>query len=206
MVRKKKLRNFDRIQEDCLWPQRGLCPDPLENLRYQALEQVLCTLPEKDYRILSENAETLDWFIPFKGSYGECHPFVANVRDPKILGLRNYSFKTADGKRKRGTIAPHARVLYLSPELERIAWDRILVVVAHELAHVILGHPLYSGGEYDKNENEAWTLVRKWGFANEVRKHFAFRKRAETFEEKRIQKLSKLMKEGKDVPRKLTVR
>ena len=154
------------------------------------MRQILCTLPKEDYYILSSKVGTFDWFIPTEWSYAQCYPFVANIRDAKILGLKPLSLKASSGKRKKMRIAPHARVIYLSPELEKIAWDRILVVVAHELAHIILNHPLYVGKERDRNEEEAWALVRKWGFNNEVRKHLAFHKRTETLYEKKIKELT----------------
>lgn len=189
-MKKKRLRNLNQIAyEDYLWPQRGLGTDHEENLRYQALYEVLSYLPEKDYQTLKEREETFELFIPPEGAYGMCYPFVANVRNPKILGLKNLSFKTVEGKRKRMIIAPHARVIYLGPELERIAWDRILAVVAHELAHIILGHPVYSREEYDKNEEEAWALIREWGYVNEAKKHIAFCKRADTLMKKQVERL-----------------
>ena len=63
-----------------------------------------------------------------------------------------------------------AKVLYVSPVLEFMRPNLIRGVIAHELAHLVLGHkPLIrEPADYDKQENEAWDLVRKWGFEKEA--------------------------------------
>ena len=52
----------------------------------------------------------------------------------------------------------------------------VIAVVAHELAHVFLGHPVSGSttAEYDANEEQAWKQVRAWGFEKEVEIHDAY--------------------------------
>ena len=57
--------------------------------------------------------------------------------------------------------------------LERASRDVIVAIVAHELAHIVLGHNLFTKDEYDQQEQEAFELICDWGFEREARKHQA---------------------------------
>ena len=74
---------------------------------------------------------------------GECYPFgrVLDDDDPRRL--------------------PFAKVLYLYPRPEELAFGRAVAVVAHELAHIILGHNLRPTlEEYEAPELAAWNWRR----------------------------------------------
>jgi hypothetical protein len=130
--------------------------------------------------MLKDKAFEFTWFIPHERVLGEIEPFVANVENVKIPGR--------GGKKIR--LAPHARVIYLSPRLEHTAWDIILAVVAHELAHIVLDHDLISQpGKYEAQENEAFEGICKWGFEAEAKKHRALQKRLDTMESREIERL-----------------
>ncbi len=74
----------------------------------------------------------------------------------------------------------YAKVLYLSPCLEHLSFRTTLAVVAHELAHLALGHKVFTREEYNAQEEEAWSLASKWGFEEEVKYHRANIKRFQT--------------------------
>jgi hypothetical protein len=175
-------RSLDQLVKDIVYPGNVLSPDPeLEGSRIQAALNVLCSLPEDDYKRLVDAIDSFQWFIPESWSLGMVYPFFANVFPRK----------------KRGeslSLRPYARVIYLAPALENWAFDLVVAVVAHELAHVILDHPIHglSDEVYEKNECEVFQLLCKWGFGSEARKHHRIRKGMDT--RKAIQE-QRLMKE-----------
>lgn len=72
---------------------------------------------------------------------------------------------------------PYTRVIYLSPLLELRGWDCLVLVAAHELAHVVLNHAPFSYEEQsNKSEREVYRQVCAWGFAREARKMEKVRK------------------------------
>lgn len=77
---------------------------------------------------------------------------------------------------------PHAAVLYLSPMLEEKPKDIVVAVVAHELAHIVLGHRLHflTPDEDDRQEQEVRRRILKWGFEKEERKHAALCKQRDS--------------------------
>jgi hypothetical protein len=163
---KERYRTIDQVIEDGLWPTVQLrkgSVDSKENIRYRALEEVLCCIPEKDYEKLKAKIDYFDWFIPPAYSLGSCRPFFSIIKA---------------GRDEFGKIGRHVRVLYLSPILENRAYDIVVGVVAHELAHLAMGHSLFPNpNDSDRQEKEAYECVVKWGFEKEVRKHRASQKR-----------------------------
>jgi predicted SprT family Zn-dependent metalloprotease len=76
-------------------------------------------------------------------------------------------------------------VLNLSPCLEDIAWDIVVVTVAHELAHIALGHPMHSS---EADEDAAWQLVTDSGFERQVNKSRRLHKWREAYEKTMTEK------------------
>jgi hypothetical protein len=73
-----------------------------------------------------------------------------------------------------GSDLPYISVLYLSPMLERRAYGFVIACVAHELAHIALGHSVFqTAKENPAQEAAAWKLVDAWGFADEAKQHTA---------------------------------
>jgi hypothetical protein len=151
--------------EDGLWPRERPWNLKEENLRYQAIQEVLYSIPDDDYQKLKDKASEFEWFIPDKNNLAGNYPF--------FLGKE--AVKSEDG---RVELAAHTQVLYLSPILEGRVRDVVVAVVAHELAHIILGHELIaSKKDYDEQEHEVFECVCKWGFSKEAKKHRASQKR-----------------------------
>ncbi len=154
---RRHLRSLNQVWKDDLWPSGGGLggPDPEASARHYAIAEVLCTIPEDDYEALKSAADSFEWFVPHVRTHGMVYPFTPTVYPgPEDLGLR----------------APYAKVLYLSPTLERVAWDIVVAVVAHELAHLALGHKVFVGAEYEAQEEETFQRVCKWGFEREAKK------------------------------------
>jgi hypothetical protein len=86
-----------------------------------------------------------EWYLPIKNNLGEVKSF------------------------------NQSKIIYLSPELENMSFDRVKAVVAHELAHVVLNHDLQPGEKYKQQEDEAWGLASQWGLEQEVKKHLTQR-------------------------------
>lgn len=124
----------------------GLEFDAEQSLRHGAIYELARVLPNDDFQILDERMGDVSWFLPDHFNLGKVQPFPTD----------------AGGQQ--------ARVLYLSPALEYKDPRLVLAVVAHELAHVFLGHPVLGSttSEYDFNEEQAWDQVRAWGFEKEV--------------------------------------
>src|SRR5262249_41730962 len=128
-----------------------------ETLRHRAVDEVLCRIPEEDYQKLCGLIGDFLWFIPRdEDNYGEIKPFPVTVEPPQDANLR-----------------PYAKVLYLSPTLEKRPPALVVAVVAHELAHLVLSHRLHNKdrASYDKQEAEAWERACSWGFEQEVQVH-----------------------------------
>ena len=158
-MKKVFLRSLDRIAFDILWPYQGLCPDPNLNLRYLAVADVLRRIPEEAYVALTEKADEFSWFIPDSHCGAMVLPFPCAIP-------------------QEGTRVALAKVLYLGPALERRGIDIVVASVAHELAHIFLGHDLTPRHDQSKaQEKEAWETVIAWGFAEEERAHTKFYQR-----------------------------
>jgi hypothetical protein len=139
--------------------------DPFQSQRHLAIAHVLCSIPPGDYQKLVDLDDSFLWFIPHFLAYGKVEPF------PITIDEGEDSLK-----------APYAKVLYLSPRLERAAWDITVATVAHELAHIILEHDLFPYAEgYDAQEEAASLRICEWGFEREAKKHKALRKRQASY-------------------------
>jgi hypothetical protein len=160
MVKPKYLRSHEQLIEDCLSPV-GFSPTPGTECRNEAVHEVLRRIPKKDYRTLTKMIDDFLWFIPPDSVRGKIHPFPCTTEEEGLV--------------------PHAKVLYLSPSLEKGAFDITVAIVAHELAHLVLGHNMYpKAQEAVAQEDAAWELIRKWGFEREEKKNSARWKRFDT--------------------------
>ena len=57
-----------------------MCPNPEgERLRYQAVAEILCHMPDEDYGLLKDKADEIYWFLPHPRSFGEIQPVYATV-------------------------------------------------------------------------------------------------------------------------------
>jgi hypothetical protein len=169
-------RDLQQVVDDFLWPQGALQVNSDVDRRHQALEVVLRQIPERDYDRLKELVDTFHWFIPFAEEHARLMPFHATVYPPeKAKGLSE---------------APYAQVLCLMSNLEKSKWDIVVGAIAHELAHLILGHQLHpKHGIYETQEREAWTLIETWGFERESKKCQAVHKWREARDETEYNKL-----------------
>lgn len=158
---------YGRDNELSIFPDAGLCPD-LEVMRYRAIAEVLRRIPEEAYKKLVEKVEEFLWFVPPKDQFGLFYPFPA-TRERQIA---------ENGMEER----ERAEVIYLSPELEEEELDVVIVVVAHELAHVYAGHNTVppNPDDIERNEKEAWQLVQKWGFNKEYKFYMKYWKKEAT--------------------------
>ena len=156
---KTMYRSWVQAEEFTWLPHFGLCPnwDVQRNL---AIMEVARRLPEDAVQGLEEKSDSFSWFIPLffdDDVLAGVYPFPATYDEP-------------------GTV-PLARVLYLSPLLERMSSDIIIACIVHELAHIYLRHSLWPRDEvYSQNEKAAWELVDTWGFGWEAKKHELFYK------------------------------
>jgi hypothetical protein len=84
MDEKKYYRTIDQvIDEDFLWPSSQLkkgCSDPEENIRYRAIEEVLCRIPNEDYEKLKPKIDEFQWFVPDKEILGVINAFFWMLR------------------------------------------------------------------------------------------------------------------------------
>jgi hypothetical protein len=117
-----------------------------------------------------EKGESFEWFVP-------PHWSLAHV------------FEWYWAPKPRGTAhIQGACVIYLSPKLEQTAWDVVVATVAHELAHIALGHLRPSPEDLNAKEEAAWECVRRWGFEREAKKACAVLKWRESYEKSLAQK------------------
>lgn len=167
MKRVKVYRSFeDIVNKDFIYPQVGLGADPYESKRHFAVAEVLQRVPPSWYKKLIEHCDAFIWYIPHTLTYGETMPFSATV----------YPESNKSGLQER----EYAQVVYLSPRLEDVSSDVTLAVVAHELAHLCLGHKLRCNNEtYNIQEKAAWRLIREWGFEKEFKEYEQFSKKRE---------------------------
>jgi len=185
---REHIRELAKVFEDGLWPEAGLGgPDPTESRRHLALAEVLRSIPEDDYLRLANamlfspdspaaSSAAYIWFIPDARVGGRVECFPATV----FPGEEEH-------------LVPFTQVIYLSPILERSAWDILVATVAHELAHVVLGHCLMpdSEEEYESQEQAAYELLCKWGFEKEAKKLHALGKWWKSWEQTMAEKLWK---------------
>jgi hypothetical protein len=157
-MKKTSVRSVEQVVYDPLWPPQGLSPDPTASFRYRAIANVLLRIPEDAYIKLIEKSDEFSWFIPDEQLGGMVMPFRCTMP-------------------RRRTRVAMAKVLYLSPGLERRSFDVAVASIAHELAHIFLNHDVITS-DYDKQEREAWETVKAWGFENEGRAHARYYQRS----------------------------
>ena len=129
-----KRRTFEAVLGEGLWPTGvtgGLSVDWQESRRHMAIAEVLTDIPDEDFDLLREQGYTFSWFIPLEWMRAEIRPIPSGAT--KGTGL---------------TQMQYGKEVFLSPLLERAAWDVLVGLVAHELAHIALGHSLFPGKEY----------------------------------------------------------
>jgi Zn-dependent protease with chaperone function len=154
-----EVRTLQTVEEDLLWPYPQMTASVDEKDKRQvALAYVLTRIPENDYRRLAGAIDTFSWFIPQTWKRGSC----------ELFPLTFHEEQPTDGARP----IQGALVIYLSPTLQRTPADVLVAIVAHELAHVVLKHNLFtSPSQYDAQEEEADRLVCQWGFEREHLRH-----------------------------------
>jgi hypothetical protein len=196
-MERKRFRNVGDVAAAGLWPEAVFSPedgiivlDPENSLRLKALEEVLCCIPEEDYKKLKAYSGKFLWHIPH-GIYGQILTF-----PPTILGE-----------------APYTNIIFLCPTLERCGWNRVLAVVAHEVGHILdlnTNPPEFNLGPkclqevldliqekgiehiVKKNTDKeiaVWKRICEWGFEREVKIHHAAQKRQETQNQRLIKKM-----------------
>lgn len=184
MKQKKKpiaIRSFDTLLEDCIWPGEGLYLEEEEmDRRHTALNYVLCRIPEEDYKRLADSIDDFRWFIPPVWNRGGVTIFKLTCHKKKIKGSKLKLPKSS-------------KVLHLSALLERTALDIVVAIVAHELAHIVLEHDIFTKtpNQYDAQENEVFDRICKWGFSREAKKHRALGRQRDSKETALINKLKK---------------
>jgi hypothetical protein len=153
MKKKKYVRLIDKLWEDCIFP--GYSGMPVTDKRHRAIKEILCRMPEKDYQQLVSMIDYFHWFVPGHGgqpNYAAAYAFTRNTDD-------------MSGKL---TIKGYARVLFLSPCMERLSLENNIAIVALEVAHIVLNHNLFPGIELPGQKEAALNLVKEWGFACEM--------------------------------------
>ena len=167
----KYYRDYDQLDDDFLLLTMN--EDSKGSRRYVAVIEVLRRLPDDDYGTLVDGNDTFDVFVPHEQVHGMVMPFFSKFQEaPLSHGGQEINFK----------ISP--RVMYLSPWLEKAAWDILVAVVAHEFAHLILGHRL-SGLPKEieqRQESEVDEYLQSRGFEKEEKKCTAYFKRRTTLE------------------------
>src|ERR1041384_3445188 len=151
--KRKVLRDFHTLQNDCVLPNEmagGPCEGP-QNRRHEAILCVMCQISNADYASLVKQLDAWSWFIPDARIYGMVEPVPCGGGQD---GLH--------------------RIIYLSPLLEKETPDVLVAVVAHELAHIALGHEMFNQNDkYEKHEKQVFQRLCEWGFTAEAKKHRA---------------------------------
>jgi hypothetical protein len=111
-------RTLQSITEELVYPFGNLCGPSEVTIRENAVAYVLCRIPEQDYLKLKDGIDGFDWFVPYFECGGEIQPFFVNI----------YPRTSKKGKLR---LKPYAKILYLSPMLEKRSFDIAVGVVAH---------------------------------------------------------------------------
>jgi hypothetical protein len=169
-IRKAQYNRSEDEAIGLLWmPSWGICPD-FRQRRNAAILEVARRLPNDATETLEAKAESFWWFIPHERMLARVLPFVITHEEAEE------EFGTA-----KYIIGRYSKVLYLGPILEKISFDIVVVIVAHELAHIFLDHPMTGVPQptYWVNEEATWQLVDSWGFDQEAKKEEQFHKQWE---------------------------
>ena len=154
----KPCRDIKQVERDRLLPGLSFydSEEVASSKRLIAIFLILTSIPEHDYNKLKASGG-FDWFIP-------------DYREDALL----YPFPASEPKDQHDSeFVPEAKVLYLSPRLEKSTLDIAIAVVAHELAHLVLGHKLRteSDEEYQKQEDEVFEQICHWNYEKEAKKY-----------------------------------
>jgi Zn-dependent peptidase ImmA (M78 family) len=98
----------------------------------------------------------------------------ASERIPEDV-LENLSLFFFAPGRINGQVYPCFRLnepmIFLALHIEELSQEEVDYIVAHEIAHVHLGHDAYESNTLDKNiEDETDALTREWGFTIPARR------------------------------------
>lgn len=148
---KQSYREPEQI-EDVLLPDLDFVPG---NAREEAIIEVLCKIPDLDYRRLVERFQQFSWFVP-------------DIKDPIQFAIfdGHTDIQMTVGEWSSPP-AKLAMVIYLSPSLEEVPADILRAGVADKLAHILLGHETIVTLEKDSETAQREERLRKlcqWGF------------------------------------------
>lgn len=144
----REYRSTETVRSDGLWPV--IDGDDLKELsiRLMALQDVLRRLPQAPYAALKEMPPQIQWHVDDRDRLGQMRP-------PR------YHLESGGGA--------SPSIVQLAEALERAPWPIVVTVVAHELAHVVLGHaPVADLNAQTNQEIASWNAVRQWGFGAEA--------------------------------------
>lgn len=137
--------------DDRLYPECDRIP---RDARTRALLDVLCRIPDVDYRRLIKRFEKLDWFIPEAEKSSGFYFFDAHMDIQLTVG---------DWSSPRQKLSV---VVYLSPALEALSPDALRNIVADKLAHIVLGQEVFFDLDEKASKIEKDARIRKvriWG-------------------------------------------
>ena len=104
----------------------------------KAIFRVMENIPSDEREILFDSVSFI--FAPEPSIEGSAYP-VKEIADP----------------------GDERMMVYLAPQLERLSQKHVDQTVAHEFAHVVLGHSIKHGSP--SNEREADNKIQTWGFS-----------------------------------------
>lgn len=136
MPQRQKQRAVENLIREGLYPASEFDPE-IQGWRYQAIAEILCTLPEEDYRELQGLRETFVWLVPHIQDQGK----VCRFESPELGRIQ---------------------VVYLSPALEHEPWGLVVVTVARALADI-----LCSRSAIAKKETAINDRIKAWGLSEE---------------------------------------
>ncbi|MCH2573033.1 MAG: hypothetical protein MK103_16860 [Planctomycetes bacterium] len=138
MPQRQKQRAVEILIREGLYPASEFDPE-VQGWRYQAIAEILCTIPEEDYRALLDLRETFEWFVPHIQDLG------------KVCRFEN-------------TKMDRIQVVYLSPALEHEPWGLVVVTVACALADILCGP-----SETAKKKTAIDDRIKVWGLSEEFK-------------------------------------
>ncbi len=108
---------------------------------YSTFQQVLLTLPEEDFELFLEQRPLLLCFPKIRGKV-----FRRLIAVPPGAKKLQVSF------------------IYLFPNVNRLSEKNLVITIAHEIAHLVLGHQNIKDRPNSETEAEADALSVRWGF------------------------------------------
>lgn len=129
-----------------------------ENIK-DSIKKVLTNVPSKELEKIKDKIRGTHWVCFSIGAYSG--KFIANITENECIENK-YSI-----------------IVFLPSYFEELDKEILIATIAHELAHIALGHcgkRVSYIEDYNKDEEEARELVIKWGFKDELKKEEAFSK------------------------------